>query len=270
MKRIKRIIRSFIRIINRTELKILPGQLAFSFTTILIPLLALFGLIAGKIINNFDLINYLSNTLPKGISPLLTSLVINNASADIFIFIVSIVVFGSGGYAAVIYASNMFYGVDNQSFWKTRAKAIFMLFITLFLLMFIVLIPIFGEAIMNLILDLLSVSRSNIVYIEKIYGILSIPLTFLIIFACVDFMYIFAPNEKLPNKTTALGSLFVTAGWMIITKGYSIYITSMANYDQIYSNVSNIVMLLIWIWALSYVFVIGMAINFNKYKKSKE
>ena len=42
---------------------------------------------------------------------------------------------------------------------------------------------------------------------------------------------------------------------------YSIYIDSFSNYNIFYGNISNILILLMWVYILSYIFVLGMAIN---------
>ena len=47
---------------------------------------------------------------------------------------------------------------------------------------------------------------------------------------------------------------------------YAYYASHFSNYDLFYGGLSNIVILMIWIYALSYILVVGIAINVNEYQ----
>ena len=49
-----------------------------------------------------------------------------------------------------------------------------------------------------------------------------------------------------------------------ITSLYSFYINNFANYSVFYGSLANIVVLMIWVYFLSYAFVIGMAMNYHQ------
>ena len=48
------------------------------------------------------------------------------------------------------------------------------------------------------------------------------------------------------------------------------YINNIARYDLVYGNLANIVMLLLWIYALAYIFVLGLSINRMSYDEGLE
>ena len=62
---------------------------------------------------------------------------------------------------------------------------------------------------------------------------------------------------------------FTTLFWVIITALFSYYVTYFARYDILYGNLSTIIMLMIWLYALCFVFVLGMAINATPMNNSK-
>ena len=55
--------------------------------------------------------------------------------------------------------------------------------------------------------------------------------------------------------------MFTTITWIIATEIYSFYIGTFTNYDIFYGSISNILILLLWVYILAYIFVVGMAFN---------
>ena len=51
---------------------------------------------------------------------------------------------------------------------------------------------------------------------------------------------------------------------------YSFYIEKLSNYSLFYGSISNVIILLLWVYILSYVYVVGMIINAGSYNKTEE
>ena len=83
-------------------------------------------------------------------------------------------------------------------------------------------------------------------------------------FLFIKMIYTMAPDKKVPSKSVNGGALFTTTLWILITAVYSYYINNYANYSVFYGSLANIVVLMIWVYFLSYVFVIGMAMNYRE------
>ena len=73
-----------------------------------------------------------------------------------------------------------------------------------------------------------------------------------------------APDKKLASRHVSGGAIFTTVAWIAITSLYSYYIVNFANYSVFYGSLANIVILMIWVYFLSYAFVIGMAMNYHQ------
>lgn len=73
-----------------------------------------------------------------------------------------------------------------------------------------------------------------------------------------------APDKKIPSRSVNGGAIFTTLGWILITAVYSYYINTYANYSVFYGSLANIVMLMLWVYLLSYILVIGMAMNYHE------
>ena len=83
-------------------------------------------------------------------------------------------------------------------------------------------------------------------------------------------MYIIAPDEQIPSKTTNKGAIFTTVLWVISTEIFAFYIGKFASYDIFYGSISNILVLILWVYLLSYIYVFGMVINASNYKGELE
>jgi uncharacterized BrkB/YihY/UPF0761 family membrane protein len=58
--------------------------------------------------------------------------------------------------------------------------------------------------------------------------------------------------------------------WIIVTMVYSVYIEKVVNYETIYGGLSSLLCLLIWLSIISYIFVLGMALNASYYSINKD
>ena len=96
--------------------------------------------------------------------------------------------------------------------------------------------------------------------------ILKYPLVIVVLFINIKLIYIIAPDEKIPSKSTNKGALFTTAGWVLATEIYAFYVDTFMKYDIFYGSVSNILILLLWFYILSYIFVLGLGINASGYR----
>lgn len=79
-----------------------------------------------------------------------------------------------------------------------------------------------------------------------------------------------APDTQIASKTTTSGALFTTVTWIIATEVYSFYVNTFNSYNLLYGSIANLLILLLWVYLLSYVFVVGMALNASREDVKKE
>jgi membrane protein len=70
-----------------------------------------------------------------------------------------------------------------------------------------------------------------------------------------------APDTVVKSKETTKGAIFTTIGWILSTEIYSFYVSYFARYNLLYGSVANLLILFLWIYLLSYIFMLGMALN---------
>ena len=259
-----------MNIIKRPEMRILPGQLAFFMVMSLIPLAALLGAIASKLsISVATLEELMIGTVPKGVSNFIID-VINNKGPNfnIIVFFISAFVLASNGPHSMIIASNEIYKIKPRTFLRRRIKAVMMTFVMAGLFLVLFLIPIFGDYIFEVFTA--NFSERLIEVCDIIYQLIKYPLLIIILHFNIKLLYITAPDEKIASSSTVKGAIFTTVGWVIASEIYSIYLGAFTSYDKFYGSISNIVILLLWIYIIAYIFVIGMIINAGTYKEETE
>jgi membrane protein len=102
--------------------------------------------------------------------------------------------------------------------------------------------------------------------IYQVYQLVKYPIIIFVLYGNIRLLYTIAPDEKIESVTTRKGALFTTIGWVLATEIYSFYIGTFASYSIFYGSISNILVLLLWVYILSYIFVLGMGLNVGTYR----
>lgn len=266
MDRIKRILKRLLEIISRNEMRILPGNLAFFLVLSVVPIITLIGFVASFFNVNLDMvINAMQTTFPKEVSELLIPF-ISGKGIDINVGISMITGFivASNGAHSIIVASNTLYGFENNDYLKRRIKAFFMTFILVILFIFVVVVLAFGNHILSAILNL-GIFKNVPKPIYNIFVYAKWPVAYFLIFFMLKVLFTMAPDKRIKSRYVNKGVRFATLGWVLSTAIYSFYVSHFANYDIFYGGLSNIIILMIWIYILAYILVLGIAINTNSY-----
>ena len=261
----------FIQLMKKPELRILPGQLAFFLVLSLIPLVALIGTIASALSIPVGTIkSVIGNSVPDAVADIIVSVMsAKGFSFNVAAFFIAAFVLASNGTNSMIITSNEIYKIKSEGFFKRRIKAILMTLSLVGLFFFLLVVPIWGDT----IFDIIKLSASQNVpidFIYRLFKLLQYPLTILVLYFNIKLMYVIAPDEKIDSKTATKGAIFTTIGWILASEIYSFYISTFSNYSLFYGSISNVVILLLWVYILSYIFVLGMIINAGGYTLKEE
>lgn len=260
--KIKVYFKNLFKLLAKPEMAILPSNIAFNLILAIIPILTIIVLIASSFDISVDLVtNLIHSIMPEQVSGVIID-VISGKGFDTNIGLSNILAFflASNGTYAIITASDTLYKIDNQDKIKKRVSSLVILLIIIMLLLFLVVVPVFGEN----ILSLMHKAKILEFYIDEIiiaFNILKWPLTLLIIYFNIKLIYTIAPSKNIKSKETTYGAMFTTIMWIISTAVFKFYLTYFARYDILYGNLSSIIILLVWCYFLSFIFVLGMAIN---------
>lgn len=267
---LKSYFKRILNLITRPEMKILPGQLAFFLVLAIFPLLTLLGYIGSKMLFFIEpFIDTLAKFVPDNVMQIILPFVESSHITGniIFFMIVGFILVSNGTYSIII-TSNELYNIKNEDYIKDRVKAFFMIILLMFLFIFIFVVLAYGNIILEKILSLeIMQSISNNVY--YIFVLLKWPVAFVLIFWILKIIYTISPDEKISSKFMNKGALFTTVCWIVTTSVYSYYVSNLANYSLFYGSISGIIVMMIWVYILTYIFVMGIAINADEYNRFK-
>ncbi len=269
--KLKHFIKLLFDIFKKPEMAILPGQLAFFFIMSIVPIFSLVGIFYGffeSSINN--LTDFIKDAFPADISNIVIN-IISGKSWDVglIFFLITSFFIASNGAHSIIISSNHFYKLNKSNFLQKRIKAIFLTLIIVLLFMFIIIVPIFGNNIIDIMkkTDVLSGATDSVV---MMFRIVKWPLTILFVFFNMKLIYSIAPDKTVKTKETTVGAIFTTTLWIISTNIFTYYVKHFASYDLFYGGISNIIILMLWLYILAYIFVVGIAINVSRENLAKE
>lgn len=270
-KEFKQFFKRVKKIITRPEMGVLPGQLAFFFVLSIIPTITLISYGASILNLSTDVI---TDFLEKAFSPTIASLILGGsnlpkAGLKLAIVLITCYYISSNGMNSIIVTSNAIYGIENGNGFVRRIKAISMSIIFTILLLFILLFPIFGNIMIKIVKNghlAIGVTKTLI----NIITYLQSPFIWVILFFLIKIMYIIAPDRSVKAQNANYGAIFTTISWIIITFLYSYYINNIADYTAFYGNLTNICVLMIWFYLISYFFVIGMSLNYQRESEKNE
>ncbi len=269
-KKFKKFLTSFFKTIRRPEMAILPGQLAFFFVLSVVPIVTLISYFATYLHVSIDFVsNFLTKAFSSDIANLLKPM-LSGEDVGIKFFITLVIGFfiASNGADSIIVTSNAIDGTPNTSYLRRRIKAIVMTMVMVILFVFILLVPVFGNKIVDLF-RYVDINAAITLRIEQIIKFLKGPISWFVMFMFIKIIYTMAPDRNIPSSHTTYGAIFTTVLWIIITFIYSFYITHFARYDMFYGSLANLVILMLWVYLLAYVFVVGMCLNYHNEELEK-
>ena len=255
---VKRFFSHFKDAFIKPEMSVLPGQLAFFIILSFVPVITLIGYAASFFnISVEATILYIENSFGGTVATFIAP-IIGGQTIDTGLVIMFIVLFyiASNGADSLIITSNRIFDIKGKRWFRRRIKAVFLTMLFVLLYLFVLLVPAFGSYIIDFFDHKLQSAVTNILpFIE-------VPISWLIIFLFIKLIYRIAPDNKLKALNFNRGAITTATGWVIITYIYSFYVNYFAVYDIFYAGLSNIAILMLWIYLLSVIFVVGMSLNY--------
>lgn len=260
--RAREFVRKVIAIVRRPDMRILPGQLAFFLVLSMIPLLALVGTIGSKLgLSMTAFRNALESTVPDAvINTLFPADATTGLNFNVTVFFIAAFLLASNGAYSVITTSNRIYQVEDNSELRMRSKAVLLTFILVSLLFFLILVPVFGDTLISLAeINLHNAKLAS--FIRNLYHLVKYPLSLFLLYFNIKLIYILAPDKEVTSKEVRAGAMFTTIFWLLSSKIYAFYVEYFSHYDIFYGSMSNILVLLFWVYILAYIFTLGMSFN---------
>lgn len=258
--KINKYLTSAYELFNTNNISMLPANIAFFTMWAIVPIIIIWDSIQ-KIFPQLVEVNTINDEIVKDLTYFIN---VDFTFGDGgYILLILILYLSSKPFISIISASNYIYGfTDRTNFIKIRLKSIVLSLLLLLTILLLLVIPVLGEKITLILHNLFG----NLPLTEKVDSAKWI-LTLIYLFVVLFVIYSFSPEKKLNYKFFLPGTIFSTIGWMTVTYAYSIYVNEFANYDKIYSSFASVIILMVWLYFVSYILIIGLVINAAYFKE---
>ena len=146
-----------------------------------------------------------------------------------------------------------------KNYFIDRLRAVRTMIFTIFTAVFAILILVYGQLLLNIVLDVLNVDES--IFYESIWMSLRWVLGGVLYFLMVSYNYWIMPTVRVTFRSILPGSIFASVGMLVVTLVYSRYALSLANYDVLYGALSSVIALMMWFFLMAWVLFLGILCN---------
>lgn len=148
-------------------------------------------------------------------------------------------------------------GRTTGNYWRERFRSLRTMFSTIFTIAFVIVVLVYGKQILYVIFGQVVEQRM----LSWLWGGFRWPLVAGLYFLMLLYNYYVLPSERITIRDLLPGTIFASAGMVIVTVFYAFYTFYIVNYNIIYGSLSSIVALLFWFYFLSWVMVLGILVN---------
>lgn len=86
--------------------------------------------------------------------------------------------------------------------------------------------------------------------------------TFLVIFIFLLLIYYQLPNRRGHMRHEFTGAVLASLAWMLMTRGFSVYIKYSADNSKMYGSMTSVVLIIIWLYIGMQIVLYGAEINY--------
>ena len=98
-------------------------------------------------------------------------------------------------------------------------------------------------------------------YFDQIYGLTDFLFLGLLVYCGISVLYYFGPRKRKGFRFFSPGATLAFILVVIISVIYELYIAYYANYNELYGSLGTIIMLMLWIYMMSFAILIGFELN---------
>lgn len=98
--------------------------------------------------------------------------------------------------------------------------------------------------------------------IDTLVSWLRWPLLAGIVILVISLIYKYAPYREAPKfKWVVVGAALATFLWLVLSLGFSFYVSNFGNYGEMYGSISAVVILMLWLFLTSFIILVGAELN---------
>lgn len=239
------------------------AQLSYFFLLSLFPMLIfLFTLLPYTPLTQQDIFYLIRDFAPQEtytmIEKTVSEVMDNRSSGLLSVGFIATLWSASKGMNALMKSLNRAYNVEEKrSFIVNRSLSIVLTVAMMFVFILALLLPVFGKQLGMFIFSYLGISGEFL----KIWNVVRWVLTPFILFLVFLTVYYLAPSIKVRYTTAVPGAVFASVGWIIVSLGFSFYVSNFGNYTAMYGSIGTIIIMMLWFYFSAIIIMVGGEIN---------
>lgn len=252
--------------LDTDKITVYSAQAAFHIITAFIPFLSFLSLFIRVFIGNEKekliafVISFFPGTLGNFIKGILNELFGKTSASMISVSSLISLWSASKGILAVRLGLNKVYHTDlKENYVKKRATAIFYTLVFLLVILFSLVVLVFG----NFITSLIYTKAPKIAFIIRIILSFKSVISILVFTFMFSLLYKYLPYESNKRKLSSQfpGALAASVSWVVFSYFYAIYIDNFSSYSYLYGSIGAIVLMLLWVYFCLIMLLFGAEIN---------
>lgn len=225
-------------------------------------LVILFGLLGYTSLGMEEVMALVSGVLPDAFEPLAERIISgaysNTSGTVLSVSVLTALWSASRGIRGLLMGLNAVYGLkEDRSYFVTRSISMLYTFLFLIVLVLTLVLHVFGTT----ILDYLRMTTNPLLMF--LMDVIDLRFVLLLAVQTVLFttMYAALPNRHNSLKESVPGALMTSAGWLIFSDLFSVYVEYFPNYANIFGSVYAAALALLWLYICICIVFYGGALN---------
>lgn len=152
-------------------------------------------------------------------------------------------------------------------YYKERLRSLFYTVAFLLTVLFALVVLVFGNALWSLLsraFPFLAGAGGLVTLLKYLVAALLITLFALLLYCATAQSPLSRPSAQFA------GALFTAAGWILFSTGFSLYISTFANYSFLYGSLTALILLMLWLYICMWLLFLGAKINCMLDSRRKE
>lgn len=259
-----------MRFIETTQHRMIDSEIgntsvvvAYYLLLSLFPLLIAVGnLLPYLHIDPNEVLPYIAEAIPKAIfedlKPAIQSLLTQRSGGLLSISALAALWSASQSINALQTAMNKAFGVEQRkNFIIVRIMSLLVILLFMIAIVGVVGVLGLGKTILDLLQPIVHFSTDFI----DTFQALKWPVTSLVLLVIMCLIYRVVPNAKLTFRSIIPGAIFATAGWMLLSQAFGLYIKYFSSKIASYQIIGSFIILMLWLNFAATIIILGGIIN---------
>ncbi len=267
-KSLSELFKVFWRSITDGNITTRAASIAYNlFLSIFPAIIFLFTLIPYLPIPNLDkqVMNLLRELMPnysyKTFETLILDIVSHQRGGLLSFSALTTLYFATNGFNSFLSAfqESIFFNV-RENWFRKRLHSLFLAVILTVLIAIATLLTIFTDVAVNALIEYDLLADNYVVWLIMIGKWI---IVFLLFYFTISFMYYYGTPKRANRrwKIFSVGATFSTIMVLLVSWGFSYYVSNFGHYNKFYGSLGAIIVLLLWLYFMSLVILIGFEIN---------